>query len=121
MRVRSAGAQIMAGLGCMLLLSSLDAKMQVASGAYECWAFNTARMDLNFEVTGPGEYVASDGSTGTFELDAATQAIRFTGYLAEVMPDGFTSIYHEPKGIPTVSFRGRGGAEVSFCEHPMTH
>jgi hypothetical protein len=88
----------------------------VAAGSYECWAFNTSRMNLNFQVTGPGAYRASDGSSGRFTFDAASKRIQFTGYLAEAMPDGFTAIYHEPKGMPTVSFRGRGGAEASFCE-----
>lgn len=92
------------------------AASSVALGAYECWAFNTSRMNLNFQVTGPGSYRASDGSSGRFTFDPASKRITFTGYLAESMPDGFTSIYHEPKGIPTVSFRGRGGDEVSFCE-----
>lgn len=89
----------------------------VATGSYECWAYNTARMSLNFKVTGPGRYTAdADGSEGTFDFDAASGAIRFTGYLGEAMPDGFTSIYYEPNGRPTVSFRGRSGSEASFCE-----
>jgi hypothetical protein len=32
------------------------------------------------------------------------------------LPDGFTTKYYEPKGRPTVSFRGRDGGEASFCE-----
>lgn len=92
---------------------------EVRTGNYECWAFSSARMDLNFEVTGPGRYIAAaDGSEGTFSLDAGTGQIRFTGYLGDAMPDGFTAIYHEPRGTPTVSFRGRSGAEASFCENP---
>lgn len=100
----------------MLLLSASAASAKVAVGTYECWAFNTARMDLNFEVTGDDSYIASDGSKGSFQLNAETGAIQFTGYLGEAMPDGFTTIYHEPQGKPTVSFRGRSGAEASFCE-----
>lgn len=88
----------------------------VALGAYECWAFNTSRMNLNFQVTGSGSYRASDGSSGHFTFDPASKRIQFTGYLADSMPEGFTAIYHEPKGLPTVSFRGRGGTEASFCE-----
>lgn len=95
------------------------AATQVAIGSYECWAFNSARMDLNFEVTAPGRYTAAaDGSEGSFSFDAASGQIRFTGYLGEAMPDGFTSIYYEPHGRPTVSFRGRSGSEASFCEKP---
>ena len=88
----------------------------VAVGDYECWAFGEARALLNFSVTKPGTYRASDGSLGTFVYDAASGDIVFTGYLAESMPAGFTAKYYEPKATPTVSFRGRGGAEASFCE-----
>lgn len=95
---------------------SNGAASAVALGTYECWAFNSPRMNLNFEVTGPGRYKATDGSAGTFTFEPGSKAIRFTGYLAEAMPTGFTSIYYEPNGHPTVSFRGRGGAEASFCE-----
>lgn len=89
----------------------------VALGRYECWNFNSARMELNFEITGAGRYTAAaDGSEGEFEFDPGSGAIRFSGYLRESMPDGFSAIYHEPNGHPTVSFRGRSGAEASFCE-----
>ena len=95
------------------------AAARVAIGSYECWAFNSARMDLNFEVTAPGRYTAAaDGSEGSFSFDAGSGQIRFTGYLGEAMPDGFTAVYHEPNGRPTVSFRGRSGSEASFCERP---
>lgn len=90
---------------------------RVATGSYECWAFNSARMSLNFEVTGSGEYTAAaDGSEGEFSYQPQTGVIAFSGYLRESMPDGFTAIYHEKTGRPTVSFRGRGGDEASFCE-----
>ncbi len=95
------------------------AATEVATGSYECWAFNSARMDLNFEITAPGRYTAAaDGSEGSFSFDAGSGQIRFTGYLGEAMPDGFTAVYHEPHGRPTVSFRGRSGSEASFCEKP---
>jgi hypothetical protein len=71
---------------------------------------------LNFKVTGAGRYTAYDGSPGTFSFDPGSKAIRFTGYLADAMPKGFTTIYHAPHGIPTVSFRGPGGSEASFCQ-----
>lgn len=108
---------VLVGAGLMLLATSA-ASAQVGIGAYECWAFSSPRMDLNFEITDDHSYVASDGSVGTFKFDPETQAISFTGYLSEVMPEGFTTIYHEPNGRPTVSFRGRSGAEASFCERP---
>lgn len=73
-------------------------------------------MLLNFTVTGPSRYTASDNSVGTFAFDPGSKAIRFTGYLADSMPKGFTTIYYEPHGNPTVSFRGPGGSEASFCE-----
>lgn len=88
----------------------------MALGSYECWAWGRPRLLLNFKVTGAGRYTASDGSPGTFTFDPGSKAIRFTGYLGNVMPTGFTSIYHEPHGKPTVSFRGSGGSEASFCE-----
>jgi hypothetical protein len=108
---------VLVGTALMLLATS-DASAKVGLGAYECWAFSSPRMDLNFEVTDDHSYVASDGSAGTFKFDPETQSISFTGYLGDVMPEGFTTIYHEPNGRPTVSFRGRGGAEASFCERP---
>jgi hypothetical protein len=88
----------------------------VAPGSYECWAFNSPRLTLNFTVTGPGTYRASDGSNGSFTFDAGSGRVTFTGYLAEALPAGFSAVYHEPKRRPTVSFRGRSGSEASFCE-----
>lgn len=88
----------------------------VALGSYECWAWGRPRMLLNFTVTGPSRYTASDDSVGTFTFDPGSKAIRFTGYLADSLPKGFTTIYYEPRGLPTVSFRGPGGSEASFCE-----
>ena len=88
---------------------------RVAQGAYQCWSSNRANLLLNFTVTGPGQYRASDGSAGTFAFDPASKAMRFTGYINEVLPAGFSALYHEPKGLPTVSFQARGG-EAAFCE-----
>lgn len=90
----------------------------VALGQYECWNFNSARMDLNFEVTAPGRYTASDGSRSSFAHDAASGEIRFEGYLGEAMPAGFKAVYYVSNGVPKVSFRGRSGDEASFCENP---
>jgi hypothetical protein len=102
-----------------LLASSLAhaAPAQVAAGSYECWGNGSPRMLLNFTVKGPGQYVGSDDKPGRYAYDAATGAIRFQGgALDGVMPAGFTSVYHEDKGRPTVSFRSGRGAEASFCE-----
>jgi len=88
----------------------------VPLGSYLCWANGSARMLLNFTVTSAGHYHAADGTSGTFTFNPATTAIVFTGYEGNVMPAGFTSIYHVPQGRPTVSFRGTGGAEAAFCQ-----
>jgi hypothetical protein len=88
----------------------------VAKGSYECWGNGQARMLLNFTVTGGGSYKASDGSSGRFTYDTGSKQIKFTGYLKQAMPEGFTTIYYEPKGRPTVSFRSARGSEASFCE-----
>ncbi|MSP94563.1 MAG: hypothetical protein EXR00_04785 [Alphaproteobacteria bacterium] len=55
------------------------AAKSVVSGDYECWAFSSARADLNFTITGAGRYRASDDSNGTFTYDAASKKIAFTG------------------------------------------
>ncbi len=86
------------------------------NGSYECWGNGSPRMLMNFTVTAPGHYRASDDSTGTFTFDAASKKVVFTGYMKEVMPDGFVAIYHTPQGKPTVSFRGPSGAEAEYCE-----
>ncbi len=98
--------------------AAASAPGSVALGQYECWNFSSARMDLNFEVTAPGRYTASDGSRRSFTYDAASGEIRFEGYLGEAMPEGFKAIYHVSNGVPKVSFRGRSGSEASFCENP---
>ncbi|HET7843642.1 MAG TPA: hypothetical protein VFL14_05800 [Xanthomonadales bacterium] len=113
--------RIVFALGCCVAsiasaTAADDGAAAVPLGDYECWAFGEARMLLNFAVTGDGTYRASDGSESTFAFDPATGAIRFAGYLAESMPDGFTAKYYTPNGKPTVSFRGRSGSEASFCE-----
>lgn len=89
----------------------------VRLGDYECWAFNRARMGLNFSILSAARYKDSEGKTGSFTYDAASERIAFQGGLLDGgMPKGFYSIYHEPHGIPTVSFRSSGGSEASFCE-----
>ena len=118
--MKSLAGKLLVGCGAALLISNLWAQgpAAVAPGNYECWAHGSARMLLNFKVTGKDRYTDPDGKVrGSFTYSAGTGAITFKGgHLDGVMPNGFTSIYHELKGKPTVSFRGRGGAEASFCE-----
>ncbi|MDC7681655.1 hypothetical protein PQU92_00055 [Asticcacaulis sp. BYS171W] len=85
-------------------------------GDYECWAYSSPRMLLNFTVTAPGKYRASDGSMGTFSVDPKTKAVTLTGYLKNVMPDGFKTVYRDTNNKPTLSFIGTSGSEASFCE-----
>jgi hypothetical protein len=89
----------------------------VAEGAYECWANGEARPLMNFSIRGASQYVGSDGKSGAYRLDPATTRLTFTGgALDGIMPAGFSAVYHVPQGRPTVSFRGRSGAEAAFCE-----
>lgn len=87
----------------------------VALGRYQCWHFGSPRLLLNFEVTGPGSYVASDGSRSTFTYDPSSGRVVFSGFLGNAMPDGFTAVYDE-RNLPTVRFRSARGAEASFCQ-----
>ena len=108
--------------GCLLSLMVPPARAAppaaVATGSYECWGHGTARLLLNFKVTGKSNYSDPDGKErGSFVYDSASGAIAFKGgHLDGVMPTGFTSVYHESKNVPTVSFRSGRGAEASFCE-----
>ncbi len=89
----------------------------VAPGSYECWANGQARMLLNFTISGGARYTDSEGKAGGYSFDSATARIVFKGGMLDgLMPKGFYSMYHEPKGRPTVSFRNSGGSEVTFCE-----
>ena len=89
----------------------------VAEGAYECWANGEARPLMNFTIRGGGQYVGTDGARGAYRLDPSTMRVTFAGgALDGVMPPGFYAVYHVPSGRPTVSFRGRSGAEAAFCE-----
>ena len=109
---------------CLLFLApSLSALAQgappaaVATGSYECWGNGSPRMLLNLQVTGSGSYRSPEGQKGAFSYDTRTGAVAFKGgHLDGVMPAGFVTIYHEPKGRPTFSFRSGRGAEASFCE-----
>jgi len=106
-------------LGLVLFASpALAQTAPIAGGAYECWANGSARMLLNFSITGPSSYRQTDGGkTGSYRYTPATKAFAFTsGPLQGIMPDGFTAIYEVRNGTPTVSYRGRSGFEASFCE-----
>jgi hypothetical protein len=95
-----------------------QAPKAVAPGSYECWGNGSPRLLLNFKVTGKDRYSDADGKQqGSFAYNPANGAITFKGgHLDGVMPAGFTSVYHENKKRPTVSFRSGRGAEASFCE-----
>jgi hypothetical protein len=103
--------------GLAVIASPAMAQSGPAAGSYECWAFSSARMDLNFKVTAPGQYVGADNSKGKFTFNPGTKQIDFvSGSLHGAMPDGFKSIYEVRKGKPTVSFVSPRGSEASFCE-----
>jgi hypothetical protein len=87
-------------------------------GVYECWAFNTPQMDLNFTVTGPDTYTGIGGEPGTFGYDPSSAQMTFqSGPLAGVMPNGFIARYEVREFTgPTVSFVSDRGAEAAFCE-----
>jgi hypothetical protein len=89
----------------------------VAQGSYECWSGSSARMSMNFKITGPGKYTDSEGKPGAYRLDPSNGRITFQGAgLDGVLPANFYMIYYAPNNHPTVSFRNGGGTEVSFCE-----
>ena len=104
-----------AGLPC---IAAAQAPKAVSQGSYECWGNGSPRLLLNFKVTGNGKYSDPEGKQqGSFAYDPKSGAITFKGgHLDGVMPTGFTSVYHENKNKPTVSFRSGRGAEASFCE-----
>jgi hypothetical protein len=96
---------------------SQPAPAKVAQGNYQCWANGQARMLLNFSIKSATEYAGSNGKAGSYAYDGASGKITFKGgSLDGAMPEGYTNIYHEPKGRPTVSFRSPRGAEASFCQ-----
>ncbi len=89
----------------------------VPLGSYECWSFSEPRMLLNFTIRSGSQYVGSDGKAGSYSYDPGSGRINFRGgFLDGVMPAGFYAIYHQPQGMPTVSFRGPSGSEASFCQ-----
>lgn len=103
--------------GLVLAVPAMAQAAPIPAGSYECWANGSARMLLNFTVTGPSTYRQDDGKTGAYSYTPATKAFVFTsGPLKGIMPDGFKSIYELRKGTPTVSYVGTSGGEASFCE-----
>ncbi len=89
----------------------------VSMGSYECWGNGSARMLLNFSIRSASQYTGSDGKPGSYSYDPSSGRISFRGgALDGVMPQGFYAIYHQPNGVPTVSFRSPGGSEASFCQ-----
>ena len=89
----------------------------IPQGVYQCWSSGQANFMLNFSITGPNQYTGSNGKAGKFQFDPGSEQIAFMGgSLDGVMPQGFYSIYHAPKGRPTVSFRNSSGNEVAFCQ-----
>ena len=103
-------------LACAPVLAQ-QAPPKVATGSYECWANGAARLLMNFTIKDGTRYTDSEGKPGTYSYDASSGKIAFKGGMLDgVMPAGFTSIYHEPKGKPTVSYRSGRGAEAAFCE-----
>jgi hypothetical protein len=97
--------------------SQTAAPAKVAQGSYACWANGQARMLLNFTIKSATQYSGYGGKAGTYSYDASTGRIAFKGgSLDGAMPEGYITIYHEPKGRSTVSFRSPRGAEASFCQ-----
>jgi hypothetical protein len=90
----------------------------LAAGAYECWHFGSARLLLNFTVTGPDSYAGYDGTPGNFEFDPSTGEVVFiSGPLHGIMPDGFKAVYEVRDGVPTLSYISARGAEAAFCQN----
>lgn len=89
------------------------AAAQMKPGSYECWANGSARMGMNFTVTGPGAY-KNDSGPGKYTIGAGGR-LTLTGPMLESLPTGFYALYEVRKGTPTVSFQGRSG-EAAFCE-----
>lgn len=89
----------------------------LVEGSYECWAYNRARGGLNFTIRSGGKYSDSEGTAGTFSFNPANQRVQFHGGLLSDLGAGFYTMYHEPKGTPTVSMRStKDNGEVSYCE-----
>ena len=88
----------------------------LVEGPYTCWSNGQSRPLLNFTIRGSGQYVGADGSAGTFTFDPASSRVTFKGGPLGDLGHGFSTIYYEPQGRPTVSIRGASGAEAAFCQ-----
>jgi hypothetical protein len=88
----------------------------VAQGSYECWSGRYASMGQNFSIAAGGRYTDTAGNPGTFTFDPGTQRVVFRGGALDSSTKDYTTIYYEPQGRPTVSFRNRSGNEVVFCQ-----
>jgi hypothetical protein len=87
-----------------------------AVGAYECWANGQPRLLMNFQIRSATAYIGADGKPGTYSVDPTGKIAFRGGALDGIMPAGFSSRYYSPQGRPTVSYRGPGGGEATFCE-----
>jgi hypothetical protein len=83
-------------------------------GSYECWGWNSARMDLNFILDGGGRYTDSDGALGSYAFDAGSGQVSFSGGAL----DGQLATFEMAGRIPTVRFPTRDGTQRTgdFCE-----
>ncbi len=101
----------------LLTPASAQAPAKVSNGTYECWSNGRPRLLLNFKIKSASQYTGSDDAAGTYTYTPGTTRITFKGgALDGVNPKGMYTMYHEPKGHPTVSFRNSEGYEVSYCE-----
>lgn len=90
----------------------------MVEGSYECWAYNRARLMLNFTVKAGGKYLDSEGKPGSFSVDPTNSRVTFHGGLLDGgIPAKMSAMYYEPKGKPTLSIRNAEGSEVTFCEN----
>jgi len=109
--------KFLAGLALLAVPALAQNPAKVTLGSYECWAHGSPRLLLNFKIRSASAYSDSSDKPGTFTYDAKTTRIVFKGGLLDgAMPNGFYTIYYEPQGKPTVSFRSASGNEASFCE-----
>lgn len=111
----ASAAALLPGAGA--LAQATKAPAAVAAGSYECWANGAARLLMNFKIVDGKRYASTEGERGAYNYDPANGQIGFKGgHLDGAMPKGFTAVYREPKGRPTVSFRSARGSEAAFCE-----
>ena len=77
----------------------------------------TRQFEYSWLRAAGGRYTDAAGKSGSFTFDPGTQRITYRGGALDSASDkGYTTIYYEPQGRPTVSFRNRGGDEIVFCQ-----